>query len=205
MNYNFSLTEEQQTLVEQNMDLVKRTIFRYIKTNEGICGLGYDDLYQEGSVALCRAAATYDGVSAQFSTYATTLIRNHLLDCCKAVSAQQKHLSSLPVEPGFADDEHPPSVREPSVEDETDTLIDRMDSAVFLERYKEAYSGVARLGIEALELKIKGFSGADIARLYNTEPNHVGAWISRAAKKLKADASVHRFYGRAVEKAGSES
>jgi RNA polymerase sigma factor (sigma-70 family) len=205
MNYNFILTEDQQLLVEENMELVKRTIFRCIKINENVCGLGYDDLYQEGAVALCRAAATYDGVSAQFATYATTLIHNHLLDCCKAANAQQKHLSSLPVAPAFSDDEHPPSIREPSVKDETDELIDRMDSAELLARYKRAYSGIARLGIEALELKIKGFSGADIARLYNTEPNHVGAWISRAAKKMKADAAVHRFYGRAVEENGSES
>ena len=48
---------------------------------------------------------------------------------------------------------------------------------------------MAQLGIEALELKIRGYSGADIARLYHTEPNHVGAWISRAKAKLKKDAA----------------
>lgn len=205
MKYNYILTQAQQALVEQNLSLVEKTIRRCIKVNEGVLGLGYDDLYQEGAVALCRAAATYDGVSAQFGTYAKTLIQNYLLDCCKAANAQQKHICSLPVASGFTDEEHPPSIREPSVKDETDELIDRMDSAELLERYKRAYSGIARLGIEALELKIKGFSGADIARLYNTEPNHVGAWISRAAKKMKADAAVHRFYGRAVEENGSES
>ena len=47
---------------------------------------------------------------------------------------------------------------------------------------------VAKLGVEALELKIKGYSGADIARLYHTKPNHVGAWIARAAEKFRQDA-----------------
>ena len=44
-----------------------------------------------------------------------------------------------------------------------------------------------RLGVEALELKIAGYSGTDIAKLYGVQPNHVGAWISRAAQKLKKD------------------
>lgn len=70
------------------------------------------------------------------------------------------------------------------MEDKTDSLIDRIDTAALLARCKKEYSGVAQLGIEALELKIKGCSGADIARLYHTEPNHVGAWISRAKAKL---------------------
>lgn len=65
------------------------------------------------------------------------------------------------------------------------------ESSLFVEQVlaygKRAYSGVARLGVEALELKIAGYSGADIAKLYGVQPNHVGAWISRAAKKLKKD------------------
>ena len=41
--------------------------------------------------------------------------------------------------------------------------------------------------MEALALKVKGYTGADIARMYHTKPNHVGAWISRAAEKLRGD------------------
>ena len=82
MKYDFILTSEQQVLVEQHMDLVGWVISRHIRTNEGVYGLGRDDLSQEGALALCRAAATYNGTSAQFSTYAAAVIRNHLLDCC---------------------------------------------------------------------------------------------------------------------------
>ena len=65
------------------------------------------------------------------------------------------------------------------------------DSSLFVEQVleygKRTYSGVAKLGVEALELKIAGYSGTDIAKLYGVQPNHVGAWISRAAQKLKKD------------------
>ena len=178
---------------------------RHIRTNEGVYGLGRDDLSQEGALALCRAAATYNGTSAQFSTYAAAVIRNHLLDCCKAANTQQKHLCSLPVGSGFADDEHPPSIPEPSVEDKTDSLIDQIDMTALLAHYKREHSGVAQLGIEALELKIRGYSGADIARLYHTEPNHVGAWISRAKAKLKKDGALRHLCSGAVEKSRADS
>lgn len=150
-------------------------------------------------MALCHAAATYDGVSAQFSTYATTLIRNHLLDQCKAVSVRQKHTCGLPIDTGGGKDEYVPSIPEPSVADETDELIGRLDTSALLTYCKNKYSGVARLGVEALELKVNGFSGADIARLYHTEPNHVGAWISRAKQKMKADKVLQTFCHEAVE------
>lgn len=199
MKYDFTLTPEQQTLVEQNLSLVDKTISRYIHVNENICGLGREDLCQEGRVALCRAAATYDGASAQFTTYATTLIRNHLLDCCKAVGAQLRNLPVISLDVGPPEEDWPPGAPEPSVGDGEDALIDRLDADALLSDYKRRYSGVAQLGIEALELKIRGYSGADIARLYHTKPNCVGAWISRAAQKIRKD------MGSAVEKSASDS
>ena len=60
-------------------------------------------------------------------------------------------------------------------------------SDLLLEHGRRTCTGVARLGVEALALKVKGYTGADIARMYHTKPNHVGAWISRAAEKLRGD------------------
>lgn len=53
--------------------------------------------------------------------------------------------------------------------------------------YILGYRGVAKLGVDALILKTKGFDCKDIAVLYHTSSNNVGAWISRAAKKLRSD------------------
>ena len=38
-----------------------------------------------------------------------------------------------------------------------------------------------------MEWKVKGLSGADFARLYGAKPYQVGAWISRAAQKIRKD------------------
>lgn len=190
MKFDFTLTPGQQAMVEANLLVIDKVISRYIHVNEGICGLGRDDLYQEGAAALCKAAATYDGTSAQFSTYAVTVIRNHLLNHCKAVNAGLRNLPAVSLDAGDPEDGRPPPCPEPSVSDGVDELLGRLDTADLLAVCKRRYTGVARLGVEALEWKVKGLSGADIARLYGAKPNQVGAWISRATQKIRKDFSL---------------
>ena len=145
------LTAEQQFLVENSLEFVHWTIANLIPKSN--CRMEYDDLFQEGCVALCHAAASYHG-GTSFKTYAITVIRNHLIDCCRKQTSWRKYISEQSL-------------------DDPDT--------------KKHYRGVAKLGIDALVLKAKGFDCKDIAVLYHTSPNNVGAWISRAAKKLRSD------------------
>lgn len=179
------LTPEQRVLVEQNMPLVHWTVRRYMDVKENICGLGFEDLCQEGALALCYAAATYVAGKAQFKSYAITVIRNHLLDHCRRIAAQLKNAPTYPLDVPHGEDKPPPVRERETSRDDTEEWVSAVYVAQLLEHGKRHYSGVAKLGIEAMELKIKGYSGADIARLYHTKPNHVGAWISRAAEKLR--------------------
>lgn len=63
----------------------------------------------------------------------------------------------------------------------------RLETLDLLEASKQNYQGVARLGIEALALKVQGMRITDIAALYQVPPSHVGAWISRSLEKLRND------------------
>ena len=60
-----------------------------------------------------------------------------------------------------------------------------MDVTQLLHHMKRQYTGTIRLGIEAIEWKVKGYSGKEIAAMYGVKPNLVGAWISRAKQKLR--------------------
>ena len=95
MKFTQPLTKEQQHLVEEYLRLVHWTIQQYIDVNESVCGLGYDDLYQEGALALCHAAATFEDRGTQFKSYAIPVIRNHLLDHCRRISTQRKNMPML--------------------------------------------------------------------------------------------------------------
>jgi len=186
------MNEKQRQLVETHLDVVKWAIYKYIKTNNCIAGLSYDDVYQEGCAALCKAAATYDG-SVKFVTYAQVVVKNALISYCRSVACNLK-TSVVPMgdlEPIL---DSVSSGSGGSAED----IVMEADMLKLLESLKAEYSGTARLGIEALELKIKGYSGADISRMYGVKPNLVGAWISRAASKLRQNERFLAAFGDSV-------
>ena len=76
-------------------------------------------------------------------------------------------------------------------------MLPRMNTAGSRwERWQaRACAGSARLGVEALELKVlDGCGVTEIARLYDSKPNEVGAWLARAAKKIREDATDGELY-----------
>lgn len=78
-NKDIALTDAQRSMVEANMDVVRWAIRTSIQVNEQHYGFGYDDLFQEGCIWLCKAAVTYDpDGGASFSTYAQRVVENGL-------------------------------------------------------------------------------------------------------------------------------
>lgn len=180
----YVLTSNQRELVEKNLSIVHWVILQNIHTHESIYGLGYEDLYQEGCIWLCHAAVTYEEKYALFSTYAKIVVRNGLFSYCRQLYAKEQHTSHLSLSEY---EEYIPDAFMPAATDTAEKQISLLETLDLLETSKRAYQGVARLGIEALELQIKGLSISDIAKLYDVPPSHVGAWISRSAQKLKKD------------------
>ncbi|MCM1214948.1 MAG: sigma-70 family RNA polymerase sigma factor [Lachnospiraceae bacterium] len=180
------LTPAQQELVETNLSIVRWVITESIHVNETIYGFEYDDLYQEGCVWLCHAAATYNAGLARFPTYAKKVVRNGLLSYCRQMCAIQHRLSRLTIgEHGELICDGLPLAQP----DDFESRISTLETLELLASREKDYRGVAKLGIEALELKIKGMSVSEIAQLYHVPPAHVGAWISRSVQKLQKDSS----------------
>lgn len=178
------LTNEQQRLVENNLSVVQWVLHESIHVNHTIYGFEYDDLYQEGCIWLCRAAMSYDASRSQFATYAKTVVRNGLISYCRQTCSRQKQISRLTV------GEHGELTADGIILEPPDEFIAQisdMETLDLLRSRANAYQGVSRLGIEALELKVKGMTVTEIARLYGVPPSHVGAWISRSVKKLRND------------------
>ena len=183
MNQNFQLTTEQQALVSKHLSIVHWIISSSIHVNHQVCGLEYSDLFQEGCLWLCKAAATYRPELAQFETYAKHVVRNGLLSYCRQICCRSRRNSRLVIgEHGeLAADGEELDIQA----DNFDSDISLMETLDLLESCKQDYCGVARLGIEAIALRIQGMRVIDIAKLYQVPPSHVGAWISRSATKLR--------------------
>lgn len=197
------LTDDQRTMVEDAIPLAKWCVQKYTISNEHICGLTREDLTQEAYIALCQAAATYKNGRVQFNTYAVTVIRNHLIDYCKKINTEYKYLSVCSLDAPRDDDEDNDS--NPMISDKSsnfeDDSLSRLWTKELLRERKRNYCGCARQGVEALELKaLYGYGVTDIAQLYKVKPTLVGAWISRAAQKLRQDMSDVEWATLGVEK-----
>lgn len=188
------LNKQQQDMVEANLAVIHWAIQNFIKVNETIFGFEYDDLYGEGCILLCKAAATYDSQKGQFSAYAQTVVKNGLISYCRLMCRRQNRQRLLLDQQTF-DDNESSYADQMIAKDDIGALLSRLDALQLLESVKPQYTGTVRLGIEALEWKIKGLSGSDIAELYGVQPNHVGAWISRAARKLREDKRILAWSG----------
>ena len=194
MSMEFTLNDLQRQRVEEHLALVEQVLRRSIKTNETVDGMGHDDLYQEGCIALCRASVSYREEMGAFPAYARTVIRNYLLDRCREIQSARKNLPLLSLD-AFAEMGAP----EPVSPFHTEDLISDISSSTLLSHFKNRYHGTARIGIEAMELRVRGYSCADIAKLYQKKPNYIGACISRAAEKLRRERIVREFYTACTE------
>lgn len=198
------LNKKQRQLIEDcvmdgRLMVVHRAIREHIVVNETIFGFSYDDLYQEGCLWLCKAAATFqEDQGVKFETYAFKVIVNGLRTYCRLMCNKQKRQCTLPL---HSDEDGQPALDQfPLAEDRTDELIDEIDALQLLHAMKSQYTGTVKLGIEAIEWKVKGFTGKEIADMYGVKPNLVGAWISRAASRLKGNPEFMRVLGNRVEK-----
>ena len=194
MSMEFTLNDLQRRRVEDHLALVEQVLRRSISVNESIDGMGHDDLYQEGCIALCRAAVSYREEMGAFPAYARTVIRNYLLDRCREIQSARKNLPLLSLD-AFAEMGAP----EPVSPFHTEDLISDVSSSTLLSHFRNRYHGTARIGIEAMELRVRGYSCADIAKLYQKKPNYIGACISRAAEKLRRERLVREFYTACTE------
>lgn len=184
MKYEIILNDEQRRLVEANLHLVQKIIRCGIHVNESVCGLGYDDLYQEGCICLCRAAATYNENRSQFPTYARKVIQNGLLSYCRSVCSTEKYTANLRV----GDNGELIALGSiVALPDSVSQRISTIEALDLLFSQRQCYRGVTKRGIEALAMKIQGMGVTEIAEVYRVPPSYVGAWISRAVSRLRKD------------------
>ena len=178
------LSNEQKRLVQEHLHVIDWVLYKSIAVNETVQGMGREDLYQTGCLALCEAALSFDG-RVRFQTYAQTFVRNALIDICRKAKTQKKHCCRSLEDPVPGTDLRYGETKALAADTQEPDCGDTERIAVQFSRIKKQYSGVALKGVEALELRYKGYTGKEIAALYHATPKSVFAWISRAKQKLR--------------------
>ena len=160
------LTAEQQRKAEENMGLVGKVIADKVHgTYFG--SFTREDLFQIGCIGLCKAAATDKG--GCFSTYAYRLIWNEI--CTALISATRKASGEQPVELPILE-----------IRGAEESLTSTLELEDLLERGERAATGVVKKGIQAMRLRVNGYSTREIGVHLGAPDNYVTAWEAKARK-----------------------
>lgn len=168
------LTDEQRVKVEENMGLVGKVIQDCVHTLDKSCIYDYDDLYQIGCIGLCKAAQTdRPGHKGAFSTYAYLLIRNEIYTQLEYATRRGRELATDP-------EDLPCTILDEDLEGQ-EACQNLMQ---LLNRAEETATGTTAKGIQAIRMRMEGYSCKEIGKLLGSPANHVTAWIAKARKHL---------------------
>lgn len=176
------MTEYQRKIVEENLGIVDWVIRFRIKVNGQVLQT-YEDFYQIGCEALCKAAMAYSPDQGSFHPFGSRYVFNAIIDHCRKQNKGNQLCTDLVDEDG--DNEF--LVDSMQCDDSTDHAVHEKEVWASFAKCKGKYSGVILKGMEALELKSLGYTTREIAARHNTTINNVNAWISKARTNLKAD------------------
>ena len=131
----------------------------------------HEDLCQEGRMALYRAAMSYDGKTAQFSTYAITCMTNAMITFVKKYNAQNR---------GKAFDVSPEDF-------EGEAYVAEMMPAFDLDELlsRDGFAGLSEYERRVMSLKLSGYKAGEIAEKLGKASKSVENTLFRARQKLK--------------------
>ena len=179
---NDKLSDYQKTLVTEHLNVIDKVLNKEMMFSDKDPDFDYEDLYQIGAIGLCKAARSYHSDSeSSFSTFSYEVVKNELIDYYRKNKLDKK------INIQYLNDSKLEIKRDTGHVIEKEVLDKYYLQA--LSATKGEYKGITRLGIEALELRLQGYSAGDIAKARNVKPSYITSCISRARKKLKVDAA----------------
>ena len=124
---------------------------------------------------MCRAAQTDQaGHKGAFSTYAYCLIRNEIYTQLEYATRRGREQATDPKDlPCTALDE------------DLETRESCRELMGLLERAEATATGTTAKGIQAIRMRIDGYSSKEIGELLGAPANHVTAWVSKARNHIR--------------------
>lgn len=177
------LTELQQKKVEENMGLVGLVIREQIHNVNGIGIFSYDDLFQIGCIGLSKAVQTDRPGRGAFSTYAYRIILNEILSQLVYATARRREQATDPDKLPYC-----------TLNDDLEQVEACNELEGLLDWAEQAATGVTAKGIQAIRLRIQGYTNREIGEQFGTTANNITAWISRARKYLVKQRRVRQNY-----------
>ena len=185
---------EQQQLAEAHLNLVDRVIRKEIKVS-GLPLQTYEDYYQEGCMALCKAAARYQPERGRFESLAYTVVKNALIDYSKYQTRWRVHEQSYPQE---GDPDYLPFLQMPDTKLSPEECTQVSEASDILEQCRDRYKGAAQKGLEVICRRYDGEEIKEVANSYGVPAQRVQAWVRRGREVLQKDRTAMAQLGMAA-------
>ena len=137
----------------------------------------FEDLYQEGLIALYRAALHYDGESSSFFTFACVCIRRSMISWFRTYRSKHPDFVS-----SVSWDVFEPQTAVPETSTETDQALSLHSVDQFLAQHKALLSPLEH---RVIVMKMNGLSNPEIALQVNKSVKSVENALYRIRQKLK--------------------
>lgn len=189
---NGTMNYEQRQLVTSNLSLVPRMVRALTRSFSHLSQDEFEELTQTGYLALCNAAVKCSPVQP-FQPYARAAIRNAIYDYWRDCGRRKETFCSLDA---LMTNEDGSSYEPEFLLRKADTLSPEQavlskESEIYLKRLEGTGSRHLKKGIVSLRLQQKGYTSAEVAKVYGVPSNHVRAWQSKARKRLRQDPELY--------------
>lgn len=180
------MNENDKRLIEENMDKLEITI-KSIALKFNIGYAEFEDYRQMAYLTVCNKVHKYDG-STKFTTFADMVITHALID--KYRREKNKNLDTISLDDVcFEGDEDAKLMDFLASESNTENKVlakvtDELIKKYIRDEKHKCSAHTTVRGFEALELKLAGYSGEEIANMFNVPSNSLRSWMSRAKKIL---------------------
>ena len=185
------MTECERKIIEDNLNVVAMATWRFMK-RYNVPASEFEDYRQTGYLILCNKVHKYDG-STKFSTFIDIVLRNAFIDIYRTNKRGQIDETSLDEylseEKSFSESELDEILKD--VNTTENQVIERVTGDIIAKCIKKAKktckSKTIVRGFEALELRIEGYTSAQIAKLLEAPSNTIRVGINRAKNILLSD------------------
>ena len=161
-------------LIERYTPLLSARAARY----SNVAGAEAEDFLQEGSLALYRAAKTYDSDKSRFSTYVTACVENAMTDAFRRFARASDQITVYLNDFGETDLHREASALAPP----EDVYAVGEQSEDWLRQIEDKLSTFER---RVLYLYLKGYSYQQAAEVVHSAPKAVDNALQRVRRKLR--------------------
>jgi len=187
------VNDYREKLLLENMETIKDIVGK-LTYKIRIGKDNFEDYLQEAYLEIYKKADKYNP-DMQFVNFAYPVIKNRLIDLHR--NDKERNLKKVYLNDTVSDDDESTGcelvdMMISSNDTENEVLKKMTEDMVWEYISKVKGKGRAKItvkGFEALELKIAGYSGKEIAKMFGVPSNFVRSWMSKAKKKLKEDSN----------------